>query len=150
MGIKTVPQPSYSPDLGPCDLCLFPKLRCCRYETNEAVTKVIDTLRQEDVHVSFQKLLERYSRRRLEFHVCTINKSAHTKKKSGNLFNDPRIYIYIYIYIYVCFNLYVCTIHVLFNFGLNLCIIFFLYLKHLVVVRLIYCHYFEFISITLV
>ena len=25
----------------------------------------------------------------LEFHVCTINKSAHTKK-SGNLFNDPR------------------------------------------------------------
>ena len=26
----------------------------------------------------------------LEFHVSTINKSAHTKK-SGNLFNDPRI-----------------------------------------------------------
>ena len=23
------------------------------------------------------------------------------RKKSGNLFNDPRIYIYIYIYIYV-------------------------------------------------
>ena len=33
-----------------------------------------------------------------KFHVCTINKSAH-RKKSGNLFNDPRIYIYIYIYI---------------------------------------------------
>ena len=36
-----------------------------------------------------------YSRRRLlrwglEFHVWTINKSPHTKK-SGNLFNDPRI-----------------------------------------------------------
>ena len=28
----------------------------------------------------------------LKFHVCTINKSAHTKKKSGNLFNDSRIY----------------------------------------------------------
>ena len=28
----------------------------------------------------------------LEFHVCTINKSAHTKK-SGNLFNDYRIFI---------------------------------------------------------
>ena len=28
----------------------------------------------------------------LEFHVCTINKSAHTKK-SANLFNDPSIYI---------------------------------------------------------
>ena len=24
--------------------------------------------------------------------VCTINKSAHRKKKSGNLFNDPRIW----------------------------------------------------------
>ena len=22
--------------------------------------------------------------------MCTINKCAHTKKKSGNLFNDPR------------------------------------------------------------
>ena len=32
--------------------------------------------------------------------MCTINKSAHTKK-SGNLFNDPRIYIYIYIHIYM-------------------------------------------------
>ena len=29
--------------------------------------------------------------RGLEFHVCTINKSARTKKKSGNLFNDPCI-----------------------------------------------------------
>ena len=27
MGIKTVPQPLYSPDLAPCDFCLFPKLR---------------------------------------------------------------------------------------------------------------------------
>ncbi len=36
-------------------------------------------------------------RRGLEFHVCTINKSAH-KKRFGNFFNDSRIYIYIYIY----------------------------------------------------
>ena len=35
----------------------------------------------------------RLLRRRLEFHVCTINKSAHTKK-SGNLFNDPRIIVW--------------------------------------------------------
>ena len=28
----------------------------------EAVTKVIDTLPQEDFHVAFQKLLERYKR----------------------------------------------------------------------------------------
>ena len=64
MGIKTVPQPPYSPDLAPCDFCLFPKLTGCRYETieeiKEAVTKVIDTLIQEDVHGNFQKLLERY------------------------------------------------------------------------------------------
>ena len=69
----------------------------------DAVTKVIDTLTQEDflpwglaevvgmvqqVHCSRRRLL----RRGQEFHVCTINKSAHTKK-SGNLFNDPRIFI---------------------------------------------------------
>ena len=28
----------------------------------EAVTKVIDTLRQEDFHEAFQKLLERYNK----------------------------------------------------------------------------------------
>ena len=64
MCIKTVPHLSYSPDFAPCDFCLFPKLRGCRYETieekKEAVTKVIDTLTQEDFHGAFQKLLERY------------------------------------------------------------------------------------------
>ena len=59
MGIKTVPQP-------PCDFCLFPKLRRCRYETieemKEAVTKVIDMLTQEDFHGAFRKLLERYNK----------------------------------------------------------------------------------------
>ena len=52
MGINTVLQPPYSPDLTPCDFWLFPKLRGCRYETieemKEAVTKVIDKLTQED------------------------------------------------------------------------------------------------------
>ena len=66
MGIETVPQPPYSPDLAPSDFCLFPKLRGCRYETikemKEAVTKVIDTLTQEDVHGAFQKLLEWYEK----------------------------------------------------------------------------------------
>ena len=51
-GINTVPHPPSSPDLAPCDFWLFPKLRDCRYETieemKEAVTKVIDTLTQED------------------------------------------------------------------------------------------------------
>ena len=68
MGIKTVPQPPYSPDLAHRDFCLFPKLkeklRGCRYETieemKEAVTKVIDKLTQEDFHGAFQRLFERY------------------------------------------------------------------------------------------
>ena len=54
MGIKTVPHPPYSRDLAPGDFWLFPKLRDCRYkiieEMKEAVTKVIDTLTQEDFH----------------------------------------------------------------------------------------------------
>ena len=66
MVIKTVRHPSYRTDLAPCDFWLFPKLRGCRrYETieemKEAVTKVIDTLTQEDFHGVFQKLLERYN-----------------------------------------------------------------------------------------
>ena len=64
MDIKTVPQPPYNLDLAPCDFWLFPKLRDCRYETieemKEAVTKVIDTLTQEDFRGSLQMLLERY------------------------------------------------------------------------------------------
>ena len=65
MGIKTVPQPPYSPDLVPCDFWLFPKLRGCHYETFEmkvAVMKVIDMLTQEDFHGTFQKLLELYNK----------------------------------------------------------------------------------------
>ena len=68
----------------------------------EAVTKVIDMLTQEDFHGTFLEVVGteeqvHYSRRRLlrrglEFHVCTMNKSAHTKKKSGNLSYAPRIY----------------------------------------------------------
>ena len=52
-------------------------------------TKVMDMLTQEDFHGVFQKLLERYNKgiaaggdyfeEDLSF-MCTINKSAHTKK----------------------------------------------------------------------
>ena len=70
MGIQRVPHRPYSPDLAPCNFWLFPKLkenlRGCRYETieemKEAVTKVIDTLTQEDFHRAFRKLLERYNK----------------------------------------------------------------------------------------
>ena len=76
MGIKTLPHPPYSPDLAPYDFCLFPKPRSYRYETieetKEAMTKVIDTLAQEDFDGAFQKMLERYN------------------KFIGNLFTDPR------------------------------------------------------------
>ena len=73
--------------LVPCDFWLFLKLRGCRYETieemKEAVTKVHtrrlpwrlpEVVGTVQVHCSRRRLL----RRGLEFHVCTINKSAHT------------------------------------------------------------------------
>ena len=66
MGIKTVPHPPCCPDLAPCEFCLFPKLRGCHYETieemKEDVTKVIDTHTQEAFHGAFQKLLERHNK----------------------------------------------------------------------------------------
>ena len=66
MGINTVLQSPYSPDLAPCDFWLSPKLGGCRYETieemKEAATKVIDTLTQEDFHGAIQKFLEGYNK----------------------------------------------------------------------------------------
>ena len=41
------------------------------------------------MHCSQKRVL----RRGLEFHVCTINKSVHSKQY-GNLFNDPHIFIF--------------------------------------------------------
>ena len=62
MGIKTVPHPPYRLDLAPSDFWL----RGYRYETieemKEAVTKVIDTLTQEDFYGALLKLLERYNK----------------------------------------------------------------------------------------
>ena len=76
----------------------------CRYETieemKEAVTKVIDTLTQEDFHGAFQKLLERYNKciasggdyfeGDLSF-MCVLAIKVPIRKTSGNLFNEPRI-----------------------------------------------------------
>ena len=66
MGIKTVPHHPYSPDVAPCDFCLFPKLTGCHYETidemKEAVMNVIDTLTQEDFHGALKNLLEWYNK----------------------------------------------------------------------------------------
>ena len=70
MGIKTVRHPPYSPDFAFSDFWLFPKHKekftGYHYEiieeSKEAVTKVIDTLTQEDFHGAFMKLLERYNK----------------------------------------------------------------------------------------
>ena len=107
IGIKTVPQPPYSPDLAPCDFWLFPKLRGCRYETiedmKEAVTKVIDTFTKEDFYGAFQKVLERYNKCNAaggdyfegdKSFMCVLSIKGPIRKKSGNLFNEPRIYNY--------------------------------------------------------
>ena len=65
----------------------------------EAVTKVIDMLTQEDFHGSFQKLLERYNKCMAaggdyfegdKSFMCVLSIKEPIRKKSGNLFNDPR------------------------------------------------------------
>ena len=85
MDIKTVPHFPYSPDLAPCDFCFFPKLRGCRYETIEEMK---------------EKLLERhkciaaggdYFEGDKSF-MCALSIKEPIRKKSGNLFNDPRMY----------------------------------------------------------
>ena len=65
----------------------------------EAVTKVIDTLTQEDFHGAFQKFLERYNKciaagdyfEGDKNFMSVLSIKVPIRKKSGNLFNDPRI-----------------------------------------------------------
>ena len=73
----------------------------------EAVTKVIDTLTKEDFHGALQKLLERYNKYiaagedYFEGDKCVLSIKVSILKKSGNLLNDPRIYIYVCVF-YAC------------------------------------------------
>ena len=97
MVIKTVSHAPYSPNFAPCDFWLFPNLRGRRYEIieemKEAVTKVIDTLTQEDFHGAFQKLLERYNKciaaggdytkEELRF-MCVLSIKVPIRKKDEN------------------------------------------------------------------
>ena len=64
----------------------------------EAMTKVIDTLTQEDLHRALQKLLERYNKwiaaggdyfEGDKSFMCVLLIKLPIRKKSGNLFNDP-------------------------------------------------------------
>ena len=104
MGIKTVAHPPYRPDLAPCDFWLFSKLRGCRYESidemKEAVTKVIDTLTQKDFDGAWRKLLERYNKciaaggdyfEGDSRFMYVLSIKVPIRKKSRNVFNDPRI-----------------------------------------------------------
>ena len=102
MGIKTVPQPPYIQTLLPVTFAysqssqavMMRQLRRWKRlwqrsltHSHKSLSEVVGTVQQ--VHCSWRRLLQRG----LEFNVCNINKSAHTKKKSGNLFNDPCIFI---------------------------------------------------------
>ena len=111
MGIKTVPPPPYSLDVGPCDFWLFPKLRGCRYETieetKEAVTKIIDMLTREDFNGASQIFLERSNKcigtgedyfEGDQCFMCVLSIKVPIRKKYGKLSYAPHIYIYIYIY----------------------------------------------------
>ena len=69
----------------------------------EAVTKVIDTLTQEEFHGAFQRLLERYIKciaaggdyfEGDKSFMCVLSIKVPIRKKSGNLSHDPRISIY--------------------------------------------------------
>ena len=75
----------------------------------EAVTKVIDTLTQEEFHGAFQRFLERYKWIAAggdyfegdKSFMCVLSIKVHIRKKSGNFFNEQCIYICMYVYIYV-------------------------------------------------
>ena len=130
MGIKTDPQPPYSPDLAPCDFWLFPKLKeklgGCRNNWGDErgcdeghwhahtrglpwiLPDVVGTVQQ--VHCSRRRLL----RRGLESHVCTNNKSAHSKKSLETylmiiVYIYTHTHIYIYIYMRTHARVYACV-----------------------------------------
>ena len=97
---------TYLSYLAPCDFWLFTKLRGCRYETieemKEALTKVIDTLIEENFHGAFQKLLERYKCIATgggyfeveKSFMCVLSIKVAIRKKSGNLSYAPPITYY--------------------------------------------------------
>ena len=75
----------------------------------EAVTKVIDTLTQEDFHGSFQKLLEQYKKWiaaggyyfEVDWSFMRVLSIKVPIGKSLETYLMILVYIYIYIYIYI-------------------------------------------------
>ena len=101
VGIKTVPQPPYSPDLVPCDFLLFPKLRGCRYETIEEMKEAVaksSTRSHERTSMGPSRSYWNGTTSALQLEEITSKGprvssiKVPIRKKSGNLFNDPRIY----------------------------------------------------------
>ena len=39
--------------------------------------------------------------------MCVLSIKVPIRKKSGNLFNDPRLYICVYVYIYIRIYIYI-------------------------------------------
>ena len=73
---------------------------------NEAVTKVFDTLTQDDFHGAFKKLLERYKSFAAggdyfegdKSFLCVLSIKVSIQKKSGNLSYAPRMFICFYMF----------------------------------------------------
>ena len=90
-------------------------------QMKEAVTKVIDTLTQEDFHGALQRLLERYNKciaaggdylEGDKSFMCVLFIKVPITKNNRNLLNDPRMFTYImweYIYIYILY-IYIYTL----------------------------------------
>ena len=93
MGIQTVHQPPYSQDLAPCDFRLFlsseavvmRQLRRWKRLWRRSLTRTHKRTSMEPSRSCWNDTTsalvpEEINQRGLEFHVCTTNKSAHTKK----------------------------------------------------------------------
>ena len=104
MGIKIVPHPPYSPDLAPGDFWLFPKLRGCRYETFEEIKRLWRrslTRLHKRTSMGLSKSCWNGKTRALQpeeitskgtSFMCVLSIKVPIRKKSGNLFNDPRTF----------------------------------------------------------
>ena len=89
------------------------------------MTKVIDTLTQEDFHGTFERLLERYKciaaggdcfEGDMSF-MFVLSIKVPILKKSGNFFNIARICIYqgVFTCIYICLQYIVQVLEILFS-----------------------------------
>ena len=85
MGIKIVPQPPYSPDPGPCDFWLFPKLSLWdNWGDERGCDEGHWHTHTRGLPCGLPEVLERYNNCIAAggdyFEECTINKSAYMKK----------------------------------------------------------------------